>query len=88
MTRKQIIHTLALAEHARNISQLNPALAGFFEHFITSLPPAHQRVVSDYHKAFAEIAKSGVEYFEKHHASDLRASSRPFAVKNSGPSDA
>jgi hypothetical protein len=73
MTRKNIIHTLALAEHARNISALRPEFAGFYAEFITTLPPTHQRLVSDYRAAFADIAKSGVEYFEKAKPSDISA---------------
>lgn len=63
MSTKSIILTLALAQHAENISAQHPELSGFFEDFMTTLSPAQRQLVRKYKKAYAEIGKSAVKYF-------------------------
>ena len=63
MSTKDIIHTLALAQHAENISAQHPQLSGFFSDFLSTLSPAQRQIVRRYKKTYADIAKSAVKYF-------------------------
>ncbi len=65
MTRKEIITTLAVAEHARNISALHPALNGVYADWLSTVSAADRRLIKDYAAASKEIARRGAEFFEK-----------------------